>query len=38
MFMLEGVELQWIWDDLKKKIEQIEIDFFDVMVFVLGCL
>lgn len=38
MLTLEGVELQRIRDDLKKKIEQIETDFFDAMVPVLGRL
>lgn len=33
---LEGVELERIRDDLKKKIEQIEKDFFDALVPVIG--
>jgi len=38
MLILEGVELQRIQDDLKKKIEQIQIDFFDAVAPVVARL
>ena len=36
--MLEALEMQRIRDDLEKKIEQIQFDFFEAMVPVLGRL
>lgn len=38
MLALEGIEFQRIRDDLKKKIEQIQTEFFDAMVPVLDRL
>jgi len=38
MLTLEGVELQCIRDDLKKKIEQIQFDFFEALVPIVGRL
>jgi hypothetical protein len=38
ILMVEALEMQRIRDDLEKKIEQIQFDFFEAMVPVLGRL
>ncbi|KAG0572146.1 hypothetical protein KC19_VG072600 [Ceratodon purpureus] len=38
LLMMEAAEMQRIRDDLKKRIEQIQFDFFEAMVPILGRL